>query len=254
MFNIIYSEFLKLKKSYLFTTAVIASVFLPSIAFIVSLSNDYSDITSVLKYTFIKDYRANIEVNCFCFLHTVLFSLIAGYIFSREFADKTDNVIYTYPISRTKIFIGKLITLYIIISFIYVVQFLAMYLSLCIAWHEFPSNNFIITDMKVNVYSLLMQFILMPIPILIANITKNIIFPVVYGVLGALSCMCAIAVGSMYSAIYMQFSPLMLPVIPMYYFHAGDPIDFVLISISAVFTFGIFMFLSVYHFNKMELN
>lgn len=254
MFNIVYSEILKLKKSYLFTTAVIASVFLPTIAFSVSLPTDYSGISSVLRYTFIKDYRANIEVNCFCFLYTVLFSLIAGYIFSREFADKTDNVIYTYPISRTKIFIGKLVTLYIIIAFIYLVQFLAMYLSLCIAWHELPSNNFIITDMKVNVYSLLMQFILMPIPILIGNITKNIIFPVVYGVLGALSCMCAIAVGSMYSAIYMQFFPLMLPVIPMYYFHAGDPIDFILTTISAVLTFGGFMFLSVYHYNNMEVN
>lgn len=254
MFNIVYSEILKLKKSYLFTTAVITSIFLPAIAFIVSLQNDYSSITSALRYTFIKAYRANIEVNCFCFLYTVLFSLIAGYIFSREFADKTDNIIYTYPISRTKIFIGKLITLYIIISFIYVVQFLAMYLSLSIAWHELPSNNFITTDMKVNVYSLLLQFILMPIPILIANITRNIIFPVVYGVLGALSCMCAIAIVSVYSAIYMQFSPLMLPILPMYYFHAGDPIDFILTTISAVLTFSIFMFLSIYHYNKMDVN
>ncbi len=253
MFNVIYSEFLKLKKSYLFATALITSVFLPIIAFIVSLSNDYSGISSALRYTLIKNYRVNIEANCFEFLYTVLFSLIAGYIFSREFTDKTDNVIYTYPISRTKIFIGKLLTLYIIISFIYIVQFLAMYLSLCIAWRELPSKYFILTDMKVNVCSMLLEFLLMPIPILIGNISKNIVFPVIYGILGAISCMGVMAAGVMYSAIYMQFFPLMLPVLPMYYFHVGDPIDFVLTTASCVLTFSIFMFLSIYHYNKMDI-
>ncbi len=254
MFNIVYSEFLKLKKSYLFTITVIASVFLPIIAFIISLSTDYSGISSALRYTFIKNYKVNIEANCFEFLYTVLFSLIAGYIFSREFTDKTDNIIYSYPISRTKIFIGKLLTLYIIISFIYIVQFLAMYLTLCIAWQELPAKYFILTDMKVNVYSLLLQFLLMPIPILIGNITKNVIFPVVYGVLGAASCMGAMAAGVVYADVYMQFSPLMLPVLPMYYFHRGDPIDFVLTTTGAVLTFSIFMFLSIYHYNKMDVN
>jgi bacitracin transport system permease protein len=250
----VYSEFLKLKKSYLFTIAVLASAFVPTIAFVVSISNDYSGITNTLRYTLVKNYRANIEINCFEFLYTVLFSLIAGYIFSREFTDKTDNIIYSYPISRTKIFIGKLLTLYIIISFIYIVQFLAMYLSLCIAWRELPSKYFIITDMKVNLYSMLLEFLLMPIPILIGNITKNIIFPVIYGMLGAISCMGVMAAGLSYSAIYMQFSPLMLPIIPMYYFHAGDPIDFVLTTTSAVLTFSIFTFLSIYHYNKMDIN
>lgn len=254
MFNIVYSEFLKLRKSYLFNIALIASVFLPIIALIVALSNDYSGVSSALRCTLIKDYRANIEINCFEFLYTVLFSLIAGYIFSREFTDKTDNIIYVYPISRTKIFIGKLLTLYIIISFIYIVQFLATYLTLYIAWQELPSKNFILTDIKVNVYSLLAQFLLMPIPILIGNITKNIIFPVVYGILGAVSCIGTMAAGLMYSAVYIQFSPLMLPVLPMYYFHIGDPIDFVLTTTSAVLTFSIFMFLAIYQYNKMDIN
>lgn len=254
MFNIVYSEFLKLRKSYLFTIALVTSIFLPAIAFVVTLLNDYSGISKVLRYTLIKDYRINIEINCFVFLYTVLFALIAGYIFSREFTDKTDSVLYAYSISRTKIFIGKLLTLYIIILFIYIVQFLAAYLTLLMVWHELPSKAFMVADVKVSIYSALAQFLLMPIPILIGNATKNIIFPVIYGVLGAVSCMGTIAAGSIYSAVYMQFSPLMLPALPMYYFHAGDPIDFVLTTASAVLTFTIFMFLAIYHYNKMDIN
>lgn len=254
MFNIVYSEVLKLKKSYLFTIAVIVATFLPIIAFLIALSNDYSGVSSAYRYTLIKNYRANIEINCFEFLYTIIFSLMAGYIFSREAQDKTDNVIYAYPISRIKIFIGKLVTLYIIISFIYAVQFLATYLTLGIAWQEVPSKYFITEDVKVNIYSLGAQFILMPIPILIANISKNIIFPVIYGVLGALSCTGVMMAGFTYSAVYMQFSPLMLPVLPMYHFHLGDPIDFVITTASALSTFIIFMFLSIYHYNKMNIN
>ena len=39
------------------------------------------------------------------------------------------------------------------------------------------SADFIIKEIKVNIYSILLQLIIIPIPILISNVTKNIIFP-----------------------------------------------------------------------------
>lgn len=249
MFSIVYSEFLKLKKSYLLIITLIVSIFIPIIQCIGAVYNKYDGISETLRYTLIKNYRGNIEVLCFQFLYVVFFSLIAGYIYSREFTDKTANIIYAYPISRTKIFIGKLLTLYIIIIFIYVIQFAAVYLTIYIAWSELPPKHFIIVDMKVNIYSALLQFLLMPIPILIGNVTKNIIFPVVYGIIGAISSMFVMLTG-----IYMQCSPLMLPALPMYYFHRGDPIDFVLTTTSAVLTFSISMFLCLYHYNRVDIN
>lgn len=249
MFNIVYSEFLKIKKSYLFIITLIASIFIPVIQCIQSLSNNYDGVSEALRYTLMKGYRVNIEVVSFQFLYTVFLSLIAGYIYSREFTDKTANIIYTYPISRTKIFIGKLITLYIIIIFIYIIQFLAVYLTVYIAWNQLPPKNIIITDLKVNIYSALVQFLIMPIPILIGSISKNIIFPVVYGILGAVS-----SSFMMFTGIYMQCSPFMLPALPIYYFHIGDPIDFILTITNAVLTFTISMFLCIYYYNKLDIN
>ena len=92
-------------------------------------------------------------------------------------------------------------------------------------------------------------FFLLPVPILIGNLTKNIIFPVVYGILGAVS-----SAFMMLMDIYMQMDPLMLPALPIYYFYKGDPIDFVLVISSATLTFGVSMFLCVYHYINVDIN
>lgn len=249
MFNIIYSEFLKLKRCYIIIAALIAAIFVPVIECIVSLLHDYSGISSALRFTYIKDDKVSTEIICFQFLYMVIFALLAGYIFSREFTDGTANTLYTYPMGRIKIFIGKFITLFIIIFFIYVIQFMASYLMLYIAWGKLPLKDFFMTDIKVTAYSMLLQLLLLPIPIFIGSMTKNVIFPIVYGILGAIS-----SVFFMTTGIYMQMSPLMLPALPIYYFYEGDPIDFVLTGRSAVLTFGISIFLCLYHFHKADIN
>ena len=76
----------------------------------------------------------------FQFLYILIFSLIAGYVFSREFTDKTANILYAYPISRIKIFIGKLLTIYIVILFVYIIQILTTYLTLYIIWRQLPQQ------------------------------------------------------------------------------------------------------------------
>ncbi|BCZ49232.1 ABC transporter permease [Clostridium gelidum] len=256
MFNIIYSEFIKLRKSFIFIIALIGGVLMPGVQFVGAIgtvAEHYNEIQQVSIEPFLKSYIGNIEVMSFQFTYIIIFSLIAAYIFSREFTDKTSNILYTYPISKIKIFIGKFITIYILILFVYIIQFITTYLSLYIAWGELPSAEFISNDMKVNLYSVLLQFLLIPIPVLIANITKNIIFPIVYGVLGAVIEMLLMGI-TIKGSIYGQFCPLLLPSLPFYHYHMGDPIDFVITSGSAVITFGVFMFLCIYHCSNADIN
>lgn len=249
MLNIVYSEFLKLKKAYLLIILFFCAFFIPIIMLITSLSYDYSGISTALRESLIKNYRTSIELACFQCLYIILFSLVAAYIFSREFTDKTANIIYSYPASRVKVFIGKLFVLFALIMFTYFIQFIATYLTLYIAWHELPSKTFIITDIKVNIYSALLQLISIPIPILIANITKDIIFPVVYSIIGVISSSFIMLAG-----IYMQCSPLLLPALPVYYFYKGDPIDYILTISSGIITFGLFLGLCLYHWNNSDIN
>lgn len=88
---------------------------------------------------------------------------------------------------------------------VYFIQFISAYVTLYVCWGQLPAKNFITEDIKVNLYSLLAQFLLIPIPIF-------------YATLAAISNMFIALTG-----IYMQMSPFILPAIPVYHFHGGDP-------------------------------
>lgn len=250
MLNIIYSEFLKLKKSYILVIALISGILMPVMQIIKNIKNDCSvvplnDRKRLFQYDVFDIDRMSILI-----VYSIIFCLIAAYVFSREYTDKTSNILYTYPISKGKVFIGKFITIYMLIAFVYLIQILTTYLGLYIEWGVLPPIKFVIKDMKVNIYSMLLQFLLIPIPVLIANITKNIIFPIIYGLLG--DVMVGLLLGSG-AKIYSQFFPLTLPALPFYYYHKGDPIDFVVTIIGAVITFCLFMFLCIYHYSNVDI-
>ena len=250
MLNIIYSEILKLKKSYILIIALISGVLIPSTRLISNIMNDYSIVPLNDRWRFFQEDVFDIDRMSVLMVYIIIFCLIAAYIFSREYTDKTSNILYTYPISKKKIFLGKFITIYMLIVFVYLIQILTTYLGLYIEWGVLPPIKFIIKDIKVNIYSMLLQFLLIPIPVLIANITKNIVFPIIYGLLG--DVMMGLLLGSG-ANIYSQFFPLTLPTLPFYYYHKGDPIDFVVTIIGAVITFCLFMFLCIYHHSNVDI-
>jgi len=250
MLNIIYSEFLKLKKSYILIIALISGILMPGMKVIENIKNDSSAVPLSDRERFFQYDVFDIDRMSILMIYGIIFCLIAAYVFSREYTDKTSNILYTYPISKGKIFLGKFITIYIVIIFVYLIQMVATYLGLYIQWGVLPSIKFISKDIKVNIYSVLLQFLLIPIPVLIANITKNVIFPIVYGLLGDVIVGLLLGSGA---NIYSQFCPLTLPALPFYHYHKGDPIDFIITIGSALITFCLFMFLCIYHYDNADI-
>lgn len=252
MINIIYSEFVKLKKSYILIIALFSGVLMPGVVFMTDMLRRHNELVRLTeRVRFLEDSIVDIDRMSALLIYSIIFSLIAAYIFSREYTDKTANILYAYPSGRIKIFFGKLITIYSLIVFVYLIQILITYLGLYIEWGVLPSVKFISTDIKVNIYSMLLQFLLMPIPILIANITRNIIVPIVYGLLGDVTVGLLLGGGA---SIYSQFCPLTLPILPFYYYHKGDPIDIVIVIGSAVITFSVFMSLCICHYSKVDID
>lgn len=92
-----YCELLKLKKTYIIRVSLIGGVF-------ISILMDLISLVSSEKFQSFEHYSSTIDVLNILLLYTILFSLIAGYVFSREFADKTASIIYTCSISRNKNF------------------------------------------------------------------------------------------------------------------------------------------------------
>lgn len=243
MFNIIYSEFLKLKKSYIMSIALVCGV-IGSIIMIVA------NLITGSAMTFEK-FAGNIHQMNFSILDIILFSLVSAFVFSREFTDKTANILYAYPISRMKIFISKLITVYILIFLVYFTQCISIYLGYYIADGITPSTALIMKDIKANGVSILFQFLLIPIPILIANVTRNIMLPLVYGIL------CFIASGFIgKGSSYVQYIPFMAPQTSALYFYFPKEINFNFnhTILYSTLCFILFITICLYQFNKKDID
>ncbi len=174
MISLIYSEFLKLKRSSIIFFIAVGSSFMPLLLdAAILISND--------RHRTYESYMYNSEGISFTFMHGILFSIIAAYIFSREFNYKTSGNLYSYSYTRNQIFSGKLIVVWIIMIIITIMQWMVSNLGYCILFGV-PEWNLILIDMLINIKALLFQIALVSIPVLIVNITNNIIMPVMYSV------------------------------------------------------------------------
>ncbi|APM38348.1 ABC transporter permease [Clostridium kluyveri] len=242
MLNTIYSEFLKLKKTYIIPVVFICGILMTIFMFLARFITEHD-------MPFEK-YAYNIEQVNFLMLYTVLFSITAAYIFSREATDMTANILYTYPISRLKIFISKLITLYIVIFFTYAIETLSIPLSYYFLNGIFPEGSLIIKDIRANGYSLFFQFLLTPIPILVANISKNLIIPSSYGILAFIlsSLLVNNDLGNL------KYIPLTSPYLSSAYFYNLKDINLNYVLTSSILYFILFLFIGMYHFTQQDIN
>lgn len=241
MMNIIYSEFLKLKKSNIMLIVLIGGISMSLLMFTARLVTE--------THMSFENYAYNIEQINYLLLYVVLFSLIPAYVFSREFTEKTANVLYCYPVRRIKIFIAKIFIIYILISLVYVIEVASILLSYYFLNGNFPAGHLIIKDIKANLCSLIFQFLLVPIPILIANISKNIMIPTVFGILSFIIS----GVFSSYSG-YIKYMPLLTPFTSVKYFYLDESINFNYIIISGILCFLFFITISIYEFNKKDID
>ena len=248
MINIICSEFIKLKKSFIIPLVLIGGIFIPTMYFVsyLDMGEEYA---SIIRYTSSMDIISNIDIMQIQVLDTVLFSLLGGYIFSREHTNKTANVLYSYSASRMKIFIGKAIVVFTLIVLVYFLNLLSSLIMLGVSFGLDEVKNIFSLQFKICLSSALLQILIIPIPMLIGIISKNVILPAIYGVIGSLTSMFMIATG-----VWMQLSPFIIPVLPFYHFFRGDPIDYIAVTLSGAIAFlgsitGIIFYLKYCDFN-----
>ncbi|WP_294370876.1 ABC transporter permease [uncultured Clostridium sp.] len=246
MINIIYSELLKLRKSYLAALILLGGIFIPGMMLAAGIiDNGYEAINKDSCLNLI----ANTNIFQLQFLNIIMFSIVAGYVFSREYTNKTLNSLYSYPISKFKIVLGKFITILMLIMIVYTINFFSIFAVIVILSHGLSVIDIMYVQLKMTVISLGLQVILIPLPALIGCISKNIIFPTVYGVIGAIASM-FMSIGG----IYMQFCPFSIPALPFYYFYKGDPIDYIAVLLCALGIFIISVSAFIFYLKKYDIN
>ncbi|MBW9154546.1 ABC transporter permease [Clostridium estertheticum] len=172
MFNLIHCEFLKLKKSYLFLTIAII-ILLPPILIYIKYHAEYNLI--------IWDMYLLQEEGCMTLINLPMYVFISSYIYTREFSYNTAQTLFSYSITRTKIFISKFLTIITMTSCIMILQLLFAVLAGLLLPHEALAKRIIIDYLKMNIYILFAQYAILPIAIFIAQVSRNMILPMVYG-------------------------------------------------------------------------
>lgn len=198
----IYCEFYKLRKTKIYPITIIAGMFFPVLLII-------SSIWTGFKYDW-KIYIAIIKFIMFSTVSISLFTLVSAFVFSREYTEKTSNVLFSYPISKGKIFISKLFVIFSIIFLVYLVQFILVFGVGSFLKQGMFTTYYIQENFKVYGLSLLFQFSIIPFSILFSNITRSIMLPVVYSIIIFIINLFLIIV----DASKFSFVPTLLPMMP----------------------------------------
>ena len=106
-----------------------------------------------------------------------MFTIIAAFIVTREFTEETSRILFTYPVSRYKIYISKIILTYIIIFFIYLLQFSFIFVTASFDETTEVMYNLFVIHGKAYLLSLVLQYILIPFIVFMALFFKNSIVP-----------------------------------------------------------------------------
>jgi len=182
MFNLIYCEFLKLKKSHFFLALAII-ILLPSILLYIKWHAEYKLIIWDM-------YLFQEEISTTALINLPMYAFISSYIYTREFSYNTAQTLFSYSVSRTKIFISKLLTILIITGCIMILQLLFAVLAGAVLPHEVLTKGIILDHLKINLYILVAQYAILPIATFIAQVSRNIIMPMVYGGIITIFNMC----------------------------------------------------------------
>lgn len=244
MKNILYAEFMKLKRSYITPAVLVSAVFIPIVIFI-----NLKQPKEILNQDFYMNTLLNIDMFQIAVFNNIMTALVSGYIFSREYTDKSANVTYSYGYSRFKIDAGKFIVSVILIMLEQIINLAVISLLFIFKGYTIPGDVFIL-QCKVAVISFIISIVMMSVPALIGIWSKNIIAPVIYGVIQSVF---SILIGSL-GGIYVQIFPMSLPVVPIYYYFVKDPIDYVALitSISLIVIFSISAFMV--YIKKSDIN
>ena len=246
MTNIIYSEFIKLKKSFIIPLVLLGGLAIPSMYFFSYFSVDY---VTLRQSTSAKDILSNINIMQIQILDTILFSLIAGYIFSREYTNKTVSTLYSYPISRFKIVICKAIVVFVLVAIVYFLNLSASLITILTTLGMEELKNIFYIEFKTCLISAILQIFILPLSMFIGMVSENLIIPIIYGVIGTVSSMFL-----MVTDVWMQLSPFMFPVMPFYHLFRGDPIDYIAVSLSGGIVFLGSITSIIVYFKNCDIN
>lgn len=249
MVNMIYCELLKMKRAKFFST-------LCGICFIFPLMFLFTENKGAVinwnRYMFREQMSSS-------FTFILVFVIVAVSLIYTEFTNNTAINLYSYPTTRIKITISKIIMTIIIIAAVYILKFCITIVFGLSVQHEKLTTDLIFTYSKVNLYIILFQSALVPVTVFIASLSRNLVGPIIYGIsLWGLNLL-AFNLNEKIA----QITPSCLVMVPIWplldKYNSTSPVTPSMVIVpqisilSAVVTFAIGMILCIVYYKKTDI-
>lgn len=174
MFDGLYSEFLKLKKTGYYILILLAGLIC------LQLTTMNKELISQLNWY---GYFFKFEVVAFSIFFTLVVPNIVATIFVREFRYNTATTLFCYPYGRTWIFINKFMMSIIVTAILYVTSYIFVILGGVIFLKEPLTIEPLINNLKIFLVSYIFQIALIPLTILVALVSKSMIICSIYSMM-----------------------------------------------------------------------
>jgi len=242
LLRILHVEILKLKRSPMLWVSMLGVAIAPFLNYLIFLSlrsNNSSAITA-------ERYFEQGYIFLTALIGTIVFGLIATYIFDREYRDNTLENMLTMPIRRVEVIINKMIILLGWIIFLILFTFgLTILLNYMGVFIEFDLIA-LIKYLKIYIITGILYFTLMPVIILIAMVFKSYIHPIGFSIFVTITSL--VITNTKYGELFPWSLPYLLAA------YRGDlyyPVSYSIISITLAFIVP--LLLCIIYFNKKDV-
>lgn len=244
MVNLLYTEFLKLKRSQMFIISIIGAAIAPFVCFVAFLDMkiERPDVPILMNEVFS-------QTNMFIVLliGVPLYGVITAYLYNREYSENTLKNLLTIPVSRISLFISKFSLLFVWITVMTSIAWVLTVVFGIIGQFEDISTILLINTFKVYIVGGILLFLLSTPTILVTHLFKNYVTTIVFTLL--ITMINVLIVKSKYIALYPWTA---VHVIATNSFIPDYPPGYSYISVFAAFIIGFIA--SIIYFMKEDIH
>ncbi|HLV10460.1 MAG TPA: ABC transporter permease [Halanaerobiales bacterium] len=205
MFNLLYTELLKMKNSKMFLVSLLGSLVSPLLTFFMLTENskNYPDKNPILE-----NFFEQTQLFIAFLVGIMLFALITTYLFNREFEEDTLKNLLTIPVGRIKLILSKMLILLIWVETIMVFSYLlVVFLGLIGGFEGFEINILLLT-FKKYIFTGFLLYLLTPVIILFTILFRSYIPSIALSIFATLTTL--VLINSKYLALFPWGVPVLL--------------------------------------------
>jgi len=202
MLNILYIELFKLKSSKMLWLIVLGAFFPGLIswwgAFYTMSKGHPMPVADVL---------SNISYMMSLVLAPLLFYLFTAYIVAREYQEKTINHLFTYPAPRWMFYLGKLLTMLVVITATFALSYVAMVVMALVYNGQEVTVELVLQYLLLQVWMIPVHFALIPLAFAVSFVSRSYVAAIILAIVPMLLTSTLLSSSSPYNVLFPWVAP-----------------------------------------------